>query len=132
MQPAVKHPRKLPRARINDDIDDPDNTEAPFEADPPELPRKEAPPPTKRPRGRPKGSKNKQKQYDTKTSRERAEHAANDNDDEPFFDSGDICEICEFAFKHPLKKKIKRINCPHCTVLVHQPCYEKSGCTCQF
>ena len=126
--PQSKAPKKVGKRPRTDD----DDCETPFQVDPPELPRKEAQPPSKKPRGRPKGSKNKQKQSQTKTTRERAVEAATaDDDDDPFFDSGDKCEICEFAFNHPLKQKIKKITCPHCTVLVHQPCYDKSGCVCQ-
>ena len=52
-------------------------------------------------RGRPKGSKSKPNVYDG-YMRTRAENAA--NPEETFYDSGDICEICEFAFNHPLKR----------------------------
>ena len=39
-------------------------------------------------------------------------------------------QAAESTFR-ALKQKIKKITCPHCTVLVHQPCYDKSGCVCQ-
>ena len=93
----------------------------------------EQPPPRKR--GRPKGSKNKTKTVvepakkdDLKT---RAEKAADPNN-EPFFDSGDICEICEFPFNHPLKINKPKMKCKQCTKTVHIPCYLKNGCTCTW
>ena len=61
----------------------------------------------------------------------RAEKAA-DPDNEPFFDSGDICEICEFPFNHPLKINKPKMKCKRCTKTVHIPCYLKNGCTCTW
>ena len=120
---APKKAAKRPRADENDhEID--------FLAG---LPRKEVPPPPKRSRGRPKGSKNKQTEPRKDTARERAEKAATiDNDDEVFFDSGDICNICEFPLNHRLKRNITKTTCAHCSAVVHTPCYNKSGCTCQI
>ena len=95
------------------------------------------PPPPPKKRGRPKGSKNKiQIQTNTtKTSndlRTRATKAADPNPDEEFFDSGDICEICEFPFNHPTKIGKPKMKCKKCTKTVHIPCYLKSGCTCTW
>ena len=93
----------------------------------------EQPPPRKR--GRPKGSKNKTKSVVESAKKDdlksRAEKAA-DPDNEPFFDSGDICEICEFPFNHPLKRNKPKMKCKRCTKTVHIPCYLKNGCTCTW
>ena len=47
-----------------------------------------------------------------------------------FFDSGDMCEICQFAFNDPIKRLKKIIQCPRCSQYIHEPCLTKSGCVC--
>ena len=87
-------------------------------------------------RGRPKGSKNKAKEdsssKSTETIRARAEKAADPNTTEAFFDSGDVCNICNFPLDHETKRKKPKMECPRCELIVHKPCYEKSGCTCEI
>ena len=61
-----------------------------------------------------------------------ASKAADPNPDEEFFDSRDICEICEFPFNHPTKIGNPKMKCRKCSKTVHIPCYLKSGCTCTF
>ena len=100
------------------------------------LEQETLPPPKKR--GRPKGSKNKprentgqpaKKADDLKT---RAERSADPDNEETFLDSGDVCEICEFPFNHPLKRTKPKMKCKSCTKTVHIPCYLKNGCTCSW
>ena len=91
-------------------------------------------PPKKR-RGRPPGSKNKKKSDEEviPTSRRLAEDSANPNSSTlPFFDSGDVCNICEFGLTDPIKREKKIIKCPRCSNYVHEPCLIKSGCSCTF
>ena len=103
----------------------------------PEAPSNEQPeqteqPPKKR-RGRPPGSKNKSKDiYEENVSRKRAEFSANTECTLPFFDSGDVCNICDFSLNDPIKKMKKIIQCPRCHEYVHEPCLMKSGCSCTF
>ena len=96
------------------------------------LEKETLPPPKKR--GRPKGSKNKQtdkpaKKDDLKT---RAEQSTDPDQEEIYLDSGDVCEICEFPFNHPLKITKPKMKCKSCTKTVHIPCYLKNGCTCSW
>ena len=114
--PVAKKPSK--RMRPNDDT----------ELNPIEI--EDQPPPKKR--GRPKGSKNKPTKKDTIKARDRAEKAADPDQDETFHDSGDICDICEFPFNHPLKRTKPKMKCKRCSKTVHIPCYLKSGCTCTW
>ena len=62
--------------------------------------------------------------------RSQAENSANPDRSIPFFDSGDICEICHFAFNDPIKRLKKIIQCPRCSQYIHEPCLTKSGCVC--
>ena len=55
-----------------------------------------------------------------KTAQGRAETAVQ-SEDETFYDSFDICCLCQFS----LKRGKKKMKCPQCHVVVHQPCYEK-------
>ena len=85
----------------------------------------------KKRRGRPPGAKNKKKNEtagENQDIRERAENSANPEFSIPFFDSGDICNICQFAFNDPIKKLKKIVNCPRCDQFVHEPCLSKTGC----
>ena len=82
-------------------------------------------------RGRPKGSRNKQKDEPAtkkrktgKSLRQRAEEAAYGNLDE----NEKSCQIGLFLFSDPIKKDKQVTRCPDCKVLVHEPCLEKSGC----
>ena len=59
-----------------------------------------------------------------KTARERAEIAVQ-SEDESFYDSGDICCLCQFRLNDPLKRGKKIMKCPQCLVAVHQPCFIK-------
>ena len=59
-----------------------------------------------------------------KTARERAEIAIQ-SEDETFYDSFDICCLCQFSLNDPLKRGKKKMKCPQCHVVVHQPCYQK-------
>ena len=91
-------------------------------------------PPKKR-RGRPPGSKNKPKtapeaEKGSTNLRDRAEMAVSRDNTLPFFDSGDICNICLFALNDPVKKLKKITMCPTCSEYVHEPCLVKIGCTC--
>ena len=89
-------------------------------------------PPKKR-RGRPPGSKNKSKDiYEENVGRKRAEFSANTEYTLPFFDSGGVCNICDFSLNDPIKKMKKIIQCPRCHEYVHEPCLMKSGCSCTF
>ena len=69
--------------------------------------------PTKKRRGRPPGSKNKPKENDVAREdlRKRAEYSAGSENTLPYFDSGDICSICEFAMNDPIKKLKKITKC---------------------
>ena len=90
--------------------------------------------PTKKRRGRPPGSKNKLKENNVASEdlRKRAEYSAGVENTLPFFDSGDVCCICDFALNDPIKKLKKVIKCPRCSEYVHEPCLVKSGCKCTF
>ena len=114
--PVIKKSSK--RIRPNDDTEKNSN----------EI--EDQPPPKKR--GRPKGSKNKTTKKDDIKTRDRAEKAADPDQDETFYDSGDICDICEFPFNHPLKRTKPKMKCKRCAKTVHIPCYLKSGCTCTW
>ena len=99
--------------------------------------KEEDQPPLKR-RGRPKGSKNKASDTSKPmakkvTLKTRAESSADpEHDEETFYDSGDICDICEFPFNHPLKIDKPKMKCRSCFKSVHIPRYLKSGCTCTW
>ena len=70
----------------------------------------------KKKRGRPAGSKNKPKveEKPKKNHRDRAEKAADVENEESFMDSVDICAICEFEMNHPMKIDKPRGRCPRC------------------
>ena len=92
---------------------------------------------TKKRRGRPPGARNKPKsnteQVETLSLRERAERAA-DWDQEVEELSGQnclFCRICNFDLKDPIKAGKKQIECPSCNFTVHEPCWIKDGCTCK-
>ena len=79
----------------------------------------------KRGRGRPKGSKNNQKDEPpakklklTSGLRQRAEDAA-------YFDSNakNACIICMFAFNDPIKKDKPITRCKNCNTLAHEWLY---------
>ena len=76
---------------------------------------------TKKKKGRPIGSKNKK----PKTS---SRHLADpQTEDETFYDSGDVCNICEFPLNHPTKVSKPKIECKKYQRTVHKPCLEKYG-----
>jgi hypothetical protein len=64
--------------------------------------------------------------------RKRAEYSASVENTLPFFDSGDVCNICDFALNDPIKALKKIIQCPRCNEYIHEPCLVKSGCACTF
>ena len=73
----------------------------------------------KKKRGRPIGSKNKK----PKTS---SRHLADpQTDDETFYDSGDVCNICEFPLNHPTKVSKPQLKCKKCQPTLHKPCLVK-------
>lgn len=81
-------------------------------------------PEPKNKRGKPAGSKNKQKETQQKlTQRELAENSSHK---EVFYDGGDICIICEFSLNHPTKKNKIITSCLSCLKAVHKPCLQKS------
>ena len=87
----------------------------------------------KKRRGRPPGSKNKKNAEtirESQNTREQAENSADPEDSIPFFDSGDLCNICQFAFNNPIKKLKKIVKCPRCDQFVHEPCLAKTVCSC--
>ena len=87
----------------------------------------------KKRRGRPPGAKNKQKPItESEDMRKRAEYSASVENTLPFFDSGDVCNICDFALNDPIKALTKIIQCPRCNEYIHEPCLVKSGCACTF
>ena len=93
--------------------------------------------PAPKKRGRPKGSKNKEKDQvsvsqPVRSQRELAESAAEESTESSFIDSGDICLVCNFAFNDPIKRGKLITKCLVCKKKVHKPCLEKSGCTCQL
>ena len=49
--------------------------------------------------------------------------------EETFYDSGDLCNICQFALNHPTKADKPKVKCPLCERVMHKPCLEKYGCT---
>ena len=78
----------------------------------------------KKKRGRPAGSKNKQKN-------EQINNNKSDNSetsDLPFFDSGDFCQICQFCLNDPIKRGKKVVQCKRCLNYVHELCLIKNGC----
>ena len=94
----------------------------------------EVPAPAKKRRGRPPGSKNKPKEPTTSKSdvtREdmlaRATRAA---DPSINFSDGreDQCNICDFRFDDPIKKKKIIVNCLVCNSRVHKMCLQKNPC----
>ena len=127
---APTEKRGLKRARIQENTAK-EASEEPIDIDQPGSEQLPPPPPKKR--GRPKGSKNKaQPNAKTDNLRTRATKAADPNPDEEYYDSGDICEICEFPFNHPTKIGKPKMKCKRCSKTVHIPCYLKSGCTCTW
>ena len=81
-------------------------------------------------RGRPTGSKNKKKAEtigESQNMREQAENSADPECSIPFFDSGDLCNICQFPFNDPIKKLKKIVKCPRCDQFVLEPCLSKTG-----
>ena len=120
----------MKRARIQENTAK-EPSEEPIDIDQPGSEQLPPPPPKKR--GRPRGSKNKaQPNAKTDNLRTRATKAADPNPDEEYYDSGDICEICEFPFNHPTKIGKPKMKCKRCSKTVHIPCYLKSGCTCTW
>jgi hypothetical protein len=74
----------------------------------------------------------KENNTESEDLRKRAEYSAGVENTLPFFDSGDICCICDFALNDPVKKLKKVIICPRCSEYVHEPRLVKSGCKCTF
>ena len=89
----------------------------------PETNEENLPPPNKKAKGRPKGSRNKPKVMAAPTQalslRERAEIAAYGEEDNTEFP--DKCSICLFNFSDPLKKDKNVTRCPTCNTLLHEP-----------
>ena len=59
-----------------------------------------------------------------KTVRERAEIAAQP-EEETFYDSGDLCNLCQFRLNDPLKRSKAKMKCPQCDSVLHEPCFIK-------
>ena len=55
-------------------------------------------------------------------------------EDETFYDSGDVCNICEFPLNHPTKVSKPKIKCDKCQPTLHKPCLEKyrEKCICSI
>ena len=84
----------------------------------------------KKKRGRPPGSKNKVKEpvIPKLTFRERAELAAESTLDE--LPELEFCRICEFPLDDPIKALKRKVRCPECKNIIHEPCLLKAGCNC--
>ena len=80
-------------------------------------------------RGRPLGSKNKAKNTEIEmlSLRARAEIAA-DIDIQNHANSK-TCKICNFLLDDPIKTNKRKVKCPECSSIVHEPCLLKAGCT---
>ena len=92
-------------------------------------------PKAKKQRGRPPGSKNRPKiacEVETVAQRQRAENSADPDFETSFLDMGDICNICHFPLKHPVKREKKTTKCTICGKIVHVPCLKKSPCNCSL
>ena len=80
--------------------------------------------------GRPPGSRNKTKEkpddIPALSIRERAEMAA----DFELEENESVCKICNFALDDPIKVTKRKITCPDCKSIVHQPCSLKDEYTC--
>ena len=87
------------------------------------------PAPKKR-KGRPPGARNKTKEKKKEnpalSTRERAEMAA----DTELEEHTAVCKICNFDLDDPIKANKRKIKCPDCNSIIHQPCFLKDGCTC--
>ena len=93
----------------------------------------EVPAPAKKPRGRPKGSKNKPKEPTSKSDVTREDilaRATRAADPSINFSDGreDQCNICDFRFDDPIKKKKIIVNCLVCNSRVHKMCLQKNPC----
>ena len=89
--------------------------------------------PPKKTRGRPAGSKNKEKPSKSQTMKSSIRELADPQYESEYFDSGDTCNVCGFQLNHPTKVDKPVISCNICSRLVHKPCIEKYGelCVCQ-
>ena len=59
-----------------------------------------------------------------KTARERAEIALQPHE-ETYYDSGDICCLCQFRLNDPLQRNKPKMKCPQCHAIVHKPSFVK-------
>ena len=57
-----------------------------------------------------------------KIARERAEIALQPHK-ETYYNSGDICCLCQFRLNDPLKRSKPKMKCPQCHAIVHKPCF---------
>ena len=83
----------------------------------------------KKRRGRPPGSKNKTTKVKNENSKEISMRQLAELSADPDF-LGQLCKICLFSFDDPIKQGKSLTTCGKCGAIVHEPCLDKSGCTC--
>ena len=45
--------------------------------------------------------------------------------EETYYDSGDICCLCQFRLNDPLQRNKPKMKCPQCHAIVHKPSFVK-------